>query len=343
MAKRSFPIAPLLLILTMVVFLSACAHKKKAPVEQPTGSFLEDIYATPNTSTDLEMFGKAMPSYLQYIDGAITHASTEAALCKVSGAYYGYAFCFAEDTDKEEASRLYLKGRDITLTELRRYGFFDNAITYNKSIDEFRKSLDDSFDKKRFQTIYWAAMNWAGWISVNLDNPEALADIPRVQAMLEFLNAFDDSYSNGVIHAVLGTLYACQPQTDGGNLEKAREEFDKAFSCSFNSVLAFHVMHAQYYACRVPDRELFRKSLETVLKAPANYREDMNFLNEVSKRKARFLLDNTEQYFKEPAVKAGAEPAAEPQGEAETQPQGEPETQPQGEPETQPQQERAAE
>lgn len=309
MAIRSFRIAPLLLIPTIIVLLSACAHKKAA-VEQPTGSFLEDIYATSNESTDVDMFGDAISPYVQYMDSTITPLSDAALLSRVSGAYYGYAYCFAEDMDKKVASRLYLKGRDLVLNELRRYRIFDDALTYNKSIDEFRQSLPDSFDKHNinFQVIYWAAMNWAGWISINLDNPEALADIPKVEAMLEFVNTFNDSYNNGIVHAVLGTLYASRSKADGGNPEKAKEEFDKAFSCSFNSILTFHVMYAKYYACQIQDRELFKKSLETVLKAPANYRSDMNFVNEVAKRKARVLLDNSDKYFKETEIKPVGKP-----------------------------------
>lgn len=318
MVKHLFRIAPLLLVLTIILLLPACAHKK--PVEEkPTGSFLEDVYDTANTDTDLEIFSKAMPPYLQYIESS--HAPDAASLCKVAGAFYGHAYCFAEDKDKKEASRLFLKGRDLVITELRRYRIFDNALTFNKSADEFRQSLTDSFDKKnnQYNVIYWAAMNWAGWISLNLDNSEALADIPRAAAMLEFVDEFDNSYKNGSVHAVLGTLYASRSKEDGGDPAKAKEEFDKAFSCSFNSVLTYHVMYAKYYACRVKDKELFRKSLETVIKAPANYRSDMNFMNEVAKKKARFLLDNMDTYFKEPAVKTAEETPTEPQQEETTE------------------------
>jgi hypothetical protein len=231
----------------------------------------------------------------------------------LSGAYYGYAFCFAEDTDKKEASLDYLKGRDYCLDELKRYRIFKQAVTYETTILAFQQSLPASFDKKNIQALYWTAMNWAGWINLNLDQPEALADIPKVEAMLKFINSVDSSYDNGSAHAALGALYANRPKADGGDPEKAREEFDNAFTYSGNSLLVFHVMYARYYATQIHDKELFRKTLTTVLETPSNTYADKTFLNEVARRKAKVLLDNIDTYFKAAEAKKSEETATTPQ------------------------------
>jgi tetratricopeptide (TPR) repeat protein len=310
MAIRSFRITGWLLILT-ITFLSGCAHK--AAVEPPTGSYLEDIYATANTNPDVDLFNTAMPPYLQYMDSLIGPDSAELLLYRLSGAYYGYAFCFVEDTDKKEASSLYLKGRDYALTELKRYRIFLTAMTYDSTILEFKKSLPASFDKKTIQPLYWAAMNWAGWINLNLDKPEALADIPKVEAMLEFVNELDSSYNSGSVYAVLGSLHANLTKEQGGNTEKARDEFDNAFTYSGNSYLTFHVMYAQYYARQIQDRELFKKTLATVLETPANTYAEKTFVNEIARRKAKVLLDNIDKYFKATETKKGGEAVKNPQ------------------------------
>lgn len=312
MAIRSFRIAGWLLILTSTVFLSGCAHHK-AVEEPPIGSYLEDIYATANTNPDVDIFGTAMPPYLQYLDGTIGPESPELLLYRLSGGYYGYALCFLEDTDKKEASTTYLKGRDYSLNELKRYRIFNQAVTYETSILAFKQSLPASFDKKTIQPLYWTAMNWAGWITLNLDKPEALADIPKVEAILEFINGLDSSYNNGSVHAALGTLYANHPKAEGGNTDKAREEFDNAFTYSGNSILLFHVMYARYYAIQTQDKELFRKTLMTVLETPANTYADKTFINEVARRKAKVLLNNIDKYFKAAETKKGGETGTTPQ------------------------------
>jgi hypothetical protein len=311
MAIRSFWIAGWLLTLTITLFLSSCAHK--VAVEPPTGSYLEDIYATTNTNPNVDMFSAAMPPYLQYMDSLIGPESAELLLYRLSGAYYGYAFCFVEDTDKKEASSLYLKGRDYALNELKRYRIFSTAMTNDSTILEFKKSLPASFDKKTIQPLYWAAMNWAGWINLNLDKPEAQADIPKVEAMLEFINELDSSYNSGSVYAALGSLHANRAKEQGGNPERAKEEFDYAFTYSGNSYLTFHVMYAQYYARQIQDRELFKKTLATVLETPANTYAEKTFVNEVARRKAKVLLDNIDKYFKAAEIKKGGEAGTTPQ------------------------------
>jgi len=305
MAIHSFRIAGWLLIVTILVLLSGCAHK--AAVEKPTGSYLEDIYATANTNPDVETFSAAMPPYLQYMDNLILPVSEDLLYYRISGAYYGYAFCFVEDTDKKEASSLYLKGRDYAMTELKRYRIFFTAVTYESTIQEFKASLPASFSKAHIQGIYWTAMNWAGWINLNLDKPEALADIPKVEAMLEFVILLDGSYNSGSAYAALGALHANRAKEQGGNLERAKDEFDAAFTYSGNSILLFHVMYAQYYATQVQDRELFRKTLTTVLETPANTYPDKTFMNEVARKKAKVLLDNIDKHFKAAETKKPAE------------------------------------
>jgi hypothetical protein len=300
MAIRIIRIAPLLLILAVISHLSGCAHKPPEKEEPPPGSFLEDIYATNNTKTDLEMFSKAMPPYLQYLDGLILPQLEDSKVfCRVSGAYYGYAFCFVEDKDRKEASSLYRKGRDLSFNELMRYRIFNHALTYKQPIETFRQALVESFNQSNVPLVYWTAMNWTGWICLNMDKPDAVEDIPRVEAMLEFVNTFNDSYGNGSVHAALGTLYALQSKDAGGDPDRAKQEFEKAFSCSFSSILPYPVLYARYYAYRIKDKELFRTTLTSVVEKPADFYPDMNFLNEVAKKKANSLLKNTNRYFKE--------------------------------------------
>ncbi len=309
MALRSFNIAPWLLILTIIVFLSGCAHE--APEEPPTGSYLEDIYSTANTNPDVDKFCNAMSPYLQYIETRIPLLPDDLTIVfRVSGGYYGYAFSCVEDTDKKEASLLYLKGRDLALDELKRYRIFTQAL--NDTVQKFREALPQGLDKRDLQAIYWTAVNWAGWINLNLDKPEAIADIPKVKVMLEFFNTLDESYNNGTAHAVLGTLYANRPKAEGGDPEKAKEQFDKAFTYSGNSLFTIHVMYAKFYACQIQDRELFKKTLEQVIGTPANTYADKTFVNEVARRKAKVLLDHIDTYFKAAETKKKSEAGTTP-------------------------------
>ncbi|HPI92056.1 MAG TPA: TRAP transporter TatT component family protein [Deltaproteobacteria bacterium] len=294
MAIHPFRIAGLLLILIITAASYGCKHKP--PTEPPAGSFLEDIFTTVNTNPDLAMFCRSMPGYLDEMEGLMKKNKYDLqAIFRSSGTYFGYAFCCMEDTDKKEAGQLYLKGRDLALSELRRYSFFDQAV--DESITKFRQALPYNFDKRNIQPLFWAAMNWFGWVRLNLDMPEARADIPKVEAMLEYVNSLDRAYENGIVHAVLGAVYALQPENDGGDPDKARQEFENAFLYTGNSILVVHVLYAEFYATRIKDRELFQKTLQKVLNTPPDKYPDKTFVNEVARRKAKLLLDNMDAYF----------------------------------------------
>jgi len=293
MTLRSRRFAGWFLIPITVMLLSGCAHNP--PEEPPAGSYLEDIFTTANTNPDVDMFRRAMPGYLRYLEGLALPSADEQTILRASGAYFGDAFCFVEDTDKEEASALYLKGRDLAVSELRRYRLFVQGI--DRSVPEFIQSLSEGFDQRNLPALYWAAMNWAGWINLNLDKPEARADILKVEAMMEFINTLDESYKGATVHALLGALRS-RPVADGGDPAKAKQHFDKAFILSGNSLLAVHVLYARFYAHQIQDRELFQQTLKQVLDTPANSYPDKTFVNEVARRKAKLLLENIDTYFK---------------------------------------------
>lgn len=304
-------VAGWLLIMTVIVSLAGCKHKP--PVEPPLGSLLEDIFTTVNTNTDMAVFARSMPGYLDELDGLMKKNIYDLPLIfRASGAHFGYAYCFLEDTDRQEASKIYLKGRDLSLGELRRYSYFDQA--FDDTGPKFQQALSYNFDKRNIQPLYWAALNWFGWISLNPDTPEARADIPKVVAMFEFVNKLDRTYGNGTAHAFLGALYAIASKEDGGDPEKARQEFENAFLYTGNSLFSVHVMYAEFYARQVQDRQLFEKTLKQVLETPADTYADKTFVNEVARRKAQLLMANADAQFpkaQDPKVQVDTAPAQE--------------------------------
>jgi hypothetical protein len=293
MALQSFRLVGLLLILGLSAFLSGCADK--ALIVQNTVPLLDDMKTAADRNPDVDMVRDAMPVLLKQLDGLILSAPDANLLIKTSEAYYMYTNAFVEDTDKERASLLYLKARDYSLSELRRYRLFDEAL--DKPAQEFKKALHVSLDKRDLPFLFWTAHTWAAWIVINLDKPEALKDIPKVEAMLQYVIELDETYYNGAAHASLGALYACRPKTSGGNPQKAKEHFGKAFVISGNSLLSVHLMYAKFYARQIQDRELFMKTLEKITETPANRFPDKAFVNEVARRKAKVLLENVDKYF----------------------------------------------
>jgi len=61
--------------------------------------------------------------------------------------------------------------------------------------------------------------------------------------------------------------------------------------------LLAHVFYARYYATGVYDEALFDKTIDFVLKTPANVMPEMQLANDISKRKALWLKNNKNKFF----------------------------------------------
>ena len=292
MARRSNYAVGFLLFLVLTISMWGCS-----PTEYMIKSMdplMAGMNASVNKNPDVDMVRDALPATLIQIDGFIETAPNATLLLRASEAYFGYTFAFVQDIDKKRASMLYLKAREYALRALIREGH--SRELFSQGIAVFRESLNE-FESDAVPALYWIANNWMAWISVNLDNPEVLLDIPKVEAMLLRIVELDESYYYGSAHAALGAYYASRSKVLGGDPEKARYHFERAFELSQSKLLFVHLLYAQYYAYQIQDRDLFVKTLTTVIAAPVNYFPEKNFTNEITKRKARVLLEEVDEYF----------------------------------------------
>jgi tetratricopeptide (TPR) repeat protein len=255
---------------------------------------MDDMNIAVNRNTDVDMLHDAMPAFLVQMDGFLLSAPNDKRLLQTAEAYFGYANCYVEDTDKQRASMLYLKARGYALRALVGEAGFEKVL--DKDLIEF-KDLLQGYGTGDVPALFWTANSWIAWVALNLDKPEAIMDIPKAQAMLERVVELDETFYYGSAHAALGALYAAQPRIMGDTSAKAKQHFDKAFEISGRKLLFVHLYYAKFYAYQIQDRDLFIKTLEEVLAAPSDIFPDRAFANEVAKRKAKILLDNVDMYF----------------------------------------------
>lgn len=279
--------------LCVLVSLS-CSCANKAFMIKSMDPVMQDLNLAVNRTTDLDMLRDAMPVFLVQMDGFITSVPEDPLLLKGAESYYGYTFAFVEDTDRQRASMLYAKARDYALRTMTGYRNFAEKL--NGPPGEFRDMLY-GFGEGNIGHLFWTGSCWLAWISVNTDDPQALMDLPKAQALLERVVQIDETYYHGSALILLGSLYASRPKMAGGDPEKAKDYFDRAFDITGGRNLIAHLMYARYYSYQIQDRDLFVKTLQHVLATPATIDPDMAFINEVARRKAGVLLDHVDEYF----------------------------------------------
>jgi tetratricopeptide (TPR) repeat protein len=275
-------------ILVISLLLTGCSMKEQ--MVKSMDPIMDDMSSVVNMSNDVELMRDGLPASLIQIDGFVKSAPNDKLLLKAAESYFGYSFSFVEDINKPRASALYLKAREYALRVLRK----------NRQFDEQAPDLNDMLancGKQDVPALYWATSSWMAWIGLNVGSPEALMDLPKVEAMLQRVIELDETYYYGTAHAMLGSFYAAQPKKMGGDPEKAYKHFQKAFKLSGSKLLVMQLMYAKFYAVQIQDKALFVKTLSEIIATPVNSFPERNLANEVAKRKAKDLLEKADTLF----------------------------------------------
>lgn len=283
----------ILLFLFLLFLPSACLPSKKLTVGA-TAMLLEDVGRSSYKQSDLRMIREGMPAYLMLMDGMIeAWPDNEQLLIATAQGYSSFATTFLEDQDKEYAKLLLARGRQYALRSLEIRGFKEPL---QRPLDDFKEGLK-GLGKKDVPYIFWSATCWANWINLNLDSMDALAELPRVELMMQRVMELDQGFHYGGPHLFMGIWFASRPKMAGGDLKKSQGHFLKALDFGQGKFLMAYVYYANYYARQALDRDLFISTLKKVLETPVDILPALTLLNAVAKKKAKELLSRVEEYF----------------------------------------------
>ncbi|MFP3869438.1 MAG: TRAP transporter TatT component family protein [Syntrophobacteria bacterium] len=281
-------------IFSIVLLCTACVPSKQARVAAVAHTF-EDVACAAAKQSESSIVRAGTPAYLMLIDGLI-EASPENDSLLLAGcrAYTSFAGSLPEDGDRHATAALYARAKNYGFRALSGQRDFREAVS--ASLEEFTSFLQH-YEKKDVPALYWTARSWAGWINLNQDNLEALAEVPMLEATMRRVLELDETFHYDSPHLFMATYLAATPAILGGNLNKAGENFHRALALGEGKFLMAKVLFAEYYAARVGDRTLFEKTLHEVLEAPVDQVPELTLSNALAKDKARKLLDDVDEYF----------------------------------------------
>ncbi len=244
---------------------------------------------------DLQIAEQALASNLKLIDGLLkTDPQNRELLLLAAQGYAGYALGFAEDSDPARAKKLYLRGREYALKILQRYDGFNRAENEGEeALSVFLRKLT----KKDVPALFWAGFAWSGYINLSLDDPQALAELPQVQALMRRVEELQPEYFHGAVYLFWGTLYGMKPKIMGGDPQRSKVYFEKNFQLTNKTFLLAYVYAARFYAAKILDEALFDKYIQIVLSTPADVELNLTMLNQIAKRKALLLKKKKEELF----------------------------------------------
>jgi len=272
---------------------AACIPNKQMTVGSAT-MLMEDVANAANKQSDLRVVREGMPAYLMLIDGMVEAVPNNARLLITAAqAYASFASAFVEDADTEYARTLYEKAKKYALRALQQRGL---QHPLSKPFDDFEQALN-RLGKDDVPYMFWTATCWGNWIRLSLGSMAAVAELPRVEALMKRVLVLDEQFYFGGPHLFMGMWFASRPKIAGGDLTRAQYHFQKALEFSQGKFLMTQVYYADQYARKTFDRKLFVATLQNVLDAPVDKIPQLTLLNTVAHKRAKQLLEQVDAYF----------------------------------------------
>ena len=287
--------------------LTGCGALRSAAVNT-VASTLAQTGAVFSSDNDPELIRESIPFalklYESILDSAPKHKDLLGATCS---AFTQYAFAFVE-TDAEvlgearhdevvklkaRALNLYIRGKDYCMRamDVRWKGM--SAALMRDPVAALKKV---KVKKADVPLLYWTAASLGAAVSLGLDKPELVVDLPTVRALAERAMAIDETWSKGALHELMISIDSL-PAAMGGSPEKAKEHFEKAIKIQGGNSPGPYVALATGVMVPAQDRSGFEKLLNDALAIDPEKDPDTRLVTLITQRRARAMLDNIESKF----------------------------------------------
>ena len=172
---------------------------------------------------DPETVRAGTPAYLLLIDGLIEDEPNSTSKLLAGAKLYGsFASTFVKD--EERAQKLANKSLDYAKRALCNENQLLCSV-YDKPFEIFQPALA-KLTVDDVPIVYAFGNSWASWVQSNSGDWNAIADLPKITALLERVVELQEDYKEGEPHLYLGVLATQLPPSLGGKPEQARIYFD---------------------------------------------------------------------------------------------------------------------
>jgi predicted anti-sigma-YlaC factor YlaD len=256
---------------------------------------------------DPELVKAAVPFSLKLMESLLAESPRhEKLLMAASSGFTQYAYAFVQQDAEEieskdfeaaeqmraRARKLYLRARNYGLRGLEvRHSGFEKSLRTNTV--QTMKSLS----AKDVPLMYWTAASWAAAISLSKDNPDLIAEMPFVEAIMDRALELNESYGEGAIHSFLITYEMSRPNGVGDPAERSRKHYERALALTGGQQAGPMLSYAEAVCLQKQDLRGFEALLKQALAINPDARPECRLVNLVMQRRAKWLLGRTDDLF----------------------------------------------
>jgi hypothetical protein len=282
-----------LLLVLSLLSLTACGQL----ISNAKKEFAEDLSDSILRHDDPETVKQALPAYLVLTDSMVRGDENNIGLLLSASKLYGsYTSVFVEDETRRKklaqraftyahrALCLHVGNENVTACNLQKASYAQFELALKK------------FNKQDAKILFALGSAWAGLIQANSTDWNAVAELPKVKAVIERVLELDETISNGDAHVYMGVLQSLLPPAMGGKPELAAKHFEQALKISNRTNLMAMLFYAEKYARLIFDRALHDKLLREIIASDSS-QSQLRLIDTIAKAKAKTLLESADDYF----------------------------------------------
>jgi predicted anti-sigma-YlaC factor YlaD len=289
-----------------VVLATRCALLQSIAVNK-LGDSLARGGETFSSDDDPELVGDALPFSLKLMESLLAESPRHPGLLLASArGFTQYTYGWVEQPaaeqesvnpeaasqGRERARRLYLRACRYGLRglDVSRPGFEARLRAAP------RQALIE-MHREQVPLLYWTAAAWGLAISNAKDQPELIADLPLVEAMIDRALELDETFDRGAIHVFLISYEPNRAGGEGDPLARSRRHFDRAVALSHGTLASPFVAFAENISVRTQQRAEFDDLLHRALAIDPAAHPESRLENQLAQHHAQWLLAHAADLF----------------------------------------------
>lgn len=259
---------------------------------------------------DPELVRDAAPFSLKLMETILQETPNhEGLLLSLASGFvqYGYAFV-QQDADRIEeedfaaaerkrvrASKLYRRARDYGLRALAiRYPDWGTDLLADPENTVMRTKEGD------VPLLYWTSAAWGALIALSKDDPETVADLPQVAAMLDRALELDEDYDSGALHSFMVSFEFSRADPSADPMATAKKHFDRAVALSGGQHAGPFLAWAESVSLQEQNLGEFEELLNRALAIRVEARPEWKLVNTILQDRARWLLSRKDELILPP-------------------------------------------
>lgn len=138
------------------------------------------------------------------------------------------------------------------------------------------------------ELAYQAGLSLAAEIVISKDQPELIAQLPSVGALMERCLALDEDWGGGAVHSFM-ISYESRSPSMGGSAERARKHFERTLQLTGGRKAAPYLSWAEQQCVALQDMKCFTEMLDKALEVDPDAEPRFRLENIIYQRRAAWL------------------------------------------------------